>query len=193
MATQQPFREPITRPIIAVLKTGNIPPGRRPRRLGPNAGFPATVVSRKSYRRAMPREPGGLPIPGAKAPTPKTGFKTEDPRGKAVKTLCSGGARRRCPIFWGVRLQKCEPAIFLLVIAIDFERTSCGFKCQDEHANPLTKWGNAPIIDGQENATQPQDPRRSDEMPRRAGKNYDAHIRACQASPRARSRSVDRE
>jgi N-terminal domain of anti-restriction factor ArdC len=54
MATQQQLREQITRQIVTALEFGNVPPWRRPWRLGPNAGFPAKVVSRKAYRRINP-------------------------------------------------------------------------------------------------------------------------------------------
>lgn len=54
MATQQQIREQITQQIITALETGSVPPWRRPWRLGPNAGFPANVVSRKAYRGINP-------------------------------------------------------------------------------------------------------------------------------------------
>jgi antirestriction protein ArdC len=47
MASQQQIRESITNQIITALETGNVPPWRRPWQVGPNAGFPANVVSRK--------------------------------------------------------------------------------------------------------------------------------------------------
>ena len=54
MATQQQIRAQITQQIITALETGSVPPWRRPWRLGPNAGFPANVVSRKAYRGINP-------------------------------------------------------------------------------------------------------------------------------------------
>ncbi len=54
MATQQQIREQITSQIITALETGGVPPWRRPWRLGPNAGFPANVVSKKAYRGINP-------------------------------------------------------------------------------------------------------------------------------------------
>ena len=54
MASQQHLRASITNEIIAALESGNVPPWRRPWRLGPNAGFPANAVSRKSYRGINP-------------------------------------------------------------------------------------------------------------------------------------------
>ena len=54
MASQQQIRESITNQIISALESGNVPPWRRPWRLGPNAGFPANVVSKKPYRGINP-------------------------------------------------------------------------------------------------------------------------------------------
>ncbi len=54
MATQQQLRASITNQIIAALESGNLPPWRRPWRLGPNAGFPTNVISRKAYRGINP-------------------------------------------------------------------------------------------------------------------------------------------
>jgi antirestriction protein ArdC len=54
MASQQQLRQSITNEIIAALESGNVPPWRRPWRLGKNAGAPANVVSRKSYRGINP-------------------------------------------------------------------------------------------------------------------------------------------
>jgi len=53
MSSQQ-IRQSITEQIVAALETGDTPPWRRPWRVGPNAGFPANVVSRKSYRGINP-------------------------------------------------------------------------------------------------------------------------------------------
>ena len=54
MASQQQVRESITDEIIAALESGGLPPWRRPWRVGPNAGFPANVVSKKPYRGINP-------------------------------------------------------------------------------------------------------------------------------------------
>src|SRR4051812_31030741 len=54
MASQQQVRETIPAQIIAALESGDLPPWRRPWKVGPNAGFPANVVSRKSYRGINP-------------------------------------------------------------------------------------------------------------------------------------------
>jgi len=54
MSTQQQLRQSITEQIVAALESGDTPPWRRPWRVGPNAGFPANVVSRKSYRGINP-------------------------------------------------------------------------------------------------------------------------------------------
>jgi antirestriction protein ArdC len=54
MASQQQVREQITGQIIAALESGSVPPWRRPWKLGPNAGFPANVVSKKPYRGINP-------------------------------------------------------------------------------------------------------------------------------------------
>ena len=54
MSAQQQLRQSITEQIVAALETGDTPPWRRPWRVGPNAGFPANVVSRKAYRGINP-------------------------------------------------------------------------------------------------------------------------------------------
>lgn len=54
MSTQQQLRQSITEQIVATLESGDPPPWRRPWRVGPNAGFPANVVSRKAYRGINP-------------------------------------------------------------------------------------------------------------------------------------------
>src|SRR3954467_7885904 len=54
MASQQQLRAAITGQIVAALEGGNTPPWRRPWRVGPNAGSPANVVSRKPYRGINP-------------------------------------------------------------------------------------------------------------------------------------------
>ena len=50
MASQQDLREQITQTIIAALESGNVPPWRRPWRLGQNSGAPTNVVSKRNYR-----------------------------------------------------------------------------------------------------------------------------------------------
>lgn len=54
MSSQQQLRQSITEQIIAALESGDTPPWRRPWRVGPNAGFPANVVSRRAYRGINP-------------------------------------------------------------------------------------------------------------------------------------------
>lgn len=54
MANQQELRAKITNQIISVLESGNVPPWRRPWRVGKNAGAPANVVSKKGYRGINP-------------------------------------------------------------------------------------------------------------------------------------------
>lgn len=54
MVNQQQLRASITEQIVAALESGTTPPWRRPWRIGPNAGFPANVVSRKAYRGINP-------------------------------------------------------------------------------------------------------------------------------------------
>jgi len=54
MASQQQLREKISAQIVAALESGNVPPWRRPWRLGKNAGAPANVVSKKGYRGINP-------------------------------------------------------------------------------------------------------------------------------------------
>ena len=44
MATQEQLREQITAQVIAALESGDVPPWRRPWRLGANSGTPANVV-----------------------------------------------------------------------------------------------------------------------------------------------------
>ena len=50
MPNQTDIRQAITNQIIAALESGSVPPWRRPWRLGKNAGSPANVVSKRSYR-----------------------------------------------------------------------------------------------------------------------------------------------
>ena len=54
MPTQEDIRLSITNQIITALESGNVPPWRRPWRLGRNAGAPANVVSKRSYRGLNP-------------------------------------------------------------------------------------------------------------------------------------------
>jgi len=54
MASQQQLRQSITEQIVAALEAGGTPPWRRPWRVGPNAGSPANVVSKKPYRGINP-------------------------------------------------------------------------------------------------------------------------------------------
>ena len=54
MASQTQIRQHITDQIVEALQAGGVPPWRRPWRVGPNAGFPANVVSRKAYRGINP-------------------------------------------------------------------------------------------------------------------------------------------
>jgi antirestriction protein ArdC len=54
MSNQQQLREKITADIIAALESGNVPPWRRPWRIGKNSGSPANVVSKKPYRGINP-------------------------------------------------------------------------------------------------------------------------------------------
>jgi len=54
MTSQQQLRQSITEQIVAALESGDTPPWRRPWRVGPNAGFPANVVSRRAYRGINP-------------------------------------------------------------------------------------------------------------------------------------------
>ncbi len=50
MPTQEQLREQITAQVIAALESGDVPPWRRPWRLGANSGTPANVVSKRCYR-----------------------------------------------------------------------------------------------------------------------------------------------
>src|SRR4051812_155372 len=54
MASQQQLRASITQQIVAALESGNVPPWRRPWRLGPNAGAAANVICKKPYRGINP-------------------------------------------------------------------------------------------------------------------------------------------
>ena len=45
VSTQRDILQDVTDQIIAALESGNVPPWRRPWRLGKNAGAPANVVS----------------------------------------------------------------------------------------------------------------------------------------------------
>jgi antirestriction protein ArdC len=54
MPTQNEIREQITRTIVDTLKSGGLPPWRRPWAADPAAGFPCNVVSQKRYRGINP-------------------------------------------------------------------------------------------------------------------------------------------
>jgi antirestriction protein ArdC len=54
MPNQNDIRQAITNQIISALESGNVPPWRRPWRLGKNAGPAANVVSKRSYRGLNP-------------------------------------------------------------------------------------------------------------------------------------------
>ncbi len=54
MPTQNEIRDRITNTIVEALKSGGLPPWRRPWAADPNAGFPANVVSKKKYRGINP-------------------------------------------------------------------------------------------------------------------------------------------
>jgi len=54
MPTQNEIRDRITSTIVEALKSGSLPPWRRPWAADPNAGFPANVVSKKKYRGINP-------------------------------------------------------------------------------------------------------------------------------------------
>jgi len=54
MANQNDVRQAITNQIISALESGSVPPWRRPWKLGKNAGAPANVVSKRSYRGLNP-------------------------------------------------------------------------------------------------------------------------------------------
>ena len=54
MPSQNEIRERITNTIVESLKSGGLPPWRRPWAADPNAGFPVNVVSKKKYRGINP-------------------------------------------------------------------------------------------------------------------------------------------
>ena len=54
MENQNDIRQSITNQIISALESGNVPPWRRPWRLGKNSGAPANVMSKRSYRGLNP-------------------------------------------------------------------------------------------------------------------------------------------
>lgn len=54
MPNQNDIRQSITNQIIAAIESGSVPPWRRPWKLGKNAGAPANVVSKRSYRGLNP-------------------------------------------------------------------------------------------------------------------------------------------
>ena len=49
MATQEDLRRKITDQIVESLKSGGIPPWRRPWGISPNSGFPTNVISKRRY------------------------------------------------------------------------------------------------------------------------------------------------
>ena len=49
MATQEDIRQSITKSIVESLKSGGIPPWRRPWGISPNSGFPTNTVSGRRY------------------------------------------------------------------------------------------------------------------------------------------------
>jgi len=49
MATQEELRQSITRQIVEALKSGGVPPWRRPWGISPNSGFPTNVLSKRRY------------------------------------------------------------------------------------------------------------------------------------------------
>ncbi len=54
MPNQNDIRQSITNQIIVALESGSVPPWRRPWKLGKNAGAPANVISKRSYRGLNP-------------------------------------------------------------------------------------------------------------------------------------------
>jgi antirestriction protein ArdC len=50
MPTTNEIRQKITDQIVNVLKSGSLPPWRKPWRSDPNSGFPTNVVSGQRYR-----------------------------------------------------------------------------------------------------------------------------------------------
>jgi antirestriction protein ArdC len=54
MPSQTDIRQQITDQIIAALESGNVPPWRRPWKVGKNSGAHANVVSKRSYRGLNP-------------------------------------------------------------------------------------------------------------------------------------------
>jgi antirestriction protein ArdC len=54
LPSQIEIRQRITNQIIEALKSGNLPPWRKPWASHPNAGFPANVVSKRSYSGINP-------------------------------------------------------------------------------------------------------------------------------------------
>ena len=49
MANQEELRRSITDQIVESLKSGGVPPWRRPWGISPNSGFPTNVVSKRRY------------------------------------------------------------------------------------------------------------------------------------------------
>ena len=90
MATRRPFREPITRPIIAAPETGNIPPWRRP-----TAQPQCRVLRRRGQPQGVPegRAPGTGRTAhfGGEGLDPENGIRDGKPRGERP-SWCAGAA-----------------------------------------------------------------------------------------------------
>ena len=54
MPSQNDIRQAITNQIIEALESGDVPPWRRPWRVGPNSGAAVNVFSKKPYRGINP-------------------------------------------------------------------------------------------------------------------------------------------
>ena len=103
MATQEQLREQITAQVIAALESGDVPPWRRPWRLGNNGGSPANVVSKRSYRGLNsaalgrggdPTQPQ-FPLVGNVQPVAATGR-----QGDATTVQCPGRQVGNSIVFW---------------------------------------------------------------------------------------------
>lgn len=90
MSSQKRVRERVTHQIIEALESGNTPPWW----LGPNAGFPANVVSRKAYRGIV------SPVSSAQGwpyPPWKWRRSTCDLNQTRPPSRCRGHSHFRCP------------------------------------------------------------------------------------------------
>ena len=102
MPNQNDIRQAITNQIIEALESGNVPPWRRPWRLGKNAGAPANVVSKRSYRGsnpilldlATPRSTAYLEVVGHVQPVEGTGRQGDAPT--RPRPARASGAPRSC-------------------------------------------------------------------------------------------------